>query len=1376
MSYFKLPLKPIDLLLILVGCVAVINATCENAHCPRFYNAECRDDHCESPPCEPHFFWRGKNVTLRCEAETCNTKTCADTRQCMEEVVTRPCPPGSSICRQYLNAKCVLMPIERQMSCSDITCKNGTVCRIRERLDRPYPVIVCIPTEKQTGCVNIHCEPGFSCVDEGNSITCVPILTTTEPPTVEPTSAETTIAQQTTAEPTTTETTEEPTIAETTTVEPTTAEDSCADITCTDGLVCTVLTVPSIPSLPPLTLCSINLTDIFEILLSCKDFESVCGEFPCIDSVQGGREISLFCSECEQRPFICPLDQPCTKLPTDLQTSLNITSACLPNSTLELGRNCTSRVEPCRGPAFYCAEAILENTVVASFCSEYLLYPTCEGVTCSSETICVEAQAGETQYTACLSPTLFGLEPTSAETTTVQQTTAEPTTAETTAVKPTSAETTTVQQTTVVPTTAETTSVEPTSAETTTAQQTTVVPTSAETTSVEPTTAEDSCADITCTDGLVCTVFTVPSIPSLPPLTQCSINLTDIFENILSCKNFGSVCGEFPCIDSVQGGREISLFCSECERRPFICPLDQPCTKLPTDLQTSLSITSACLPNSTIEFGRDCKSRVEPCRGPAFYCTEATLENNVVASFCSESLLYPTCEGVTCSSETICVEAQAGETQYTVCVSPTDFGLEPTSAETTTVQQTTAEPTIAEVTTAEPITTEQSTSTELPSTMGPVTPLRLAGPSCDVLNCPSSLPVCQSTQIPDLNSTIAVCVPQDTPTFLVNQVAQSINSTCEFLSCQDDEVCIEYFGDLVDSGTYCSQVNCSLSDNSSCPSDTTCAAAPISLLSAETSCIPDDVNFNFGINCTSDMAPICEPGLTCANTRKGEQMIGSYCTPIFSVVLTCNQIKCPEEYLCLQSTFDITPNLHFTQCQSPSVISSLLGCDNIQCEEGQQCVRNTETGIGECTTTMGPVTPLRFAGPSCDVLNCPSSLPVCQSTQIPDLNSTIAVCVPQDTPTFLVNQVAQSINSTCEFLSCQDDEVCIEYFGDLVDSGVYCSQVNCSLSDNSSCPSDTTCAAVPFSLLSAETSCIPDDVNFNFGINCTSDMAPICEPGLTCANTRKGEQMIGSYCTPIFSVVLTCNQIKCPEEYLCLQSTFDITPNLHFTQCQSLSVISSLLGCDNIQCEEGQQCVRNTETGIGECTSEDFTSRCANLRCTDGEVCNVLTVPSNPSATPFALCSFDLTDIFELLENFSCVNRGSFCGDFPCLDGVQGGRQVYRYCTGCEQNPSVCIPPNVCNKLPIDVATSLNVTSACLPNSTVEFGRDCKSREEPCLGPALYCTEATQGNTVVASLCLEFGIYPTCEGVTCDSENICAEVQAGELKYATCISPFLFGL
>ena len=1112
MSYFKLPLKPIDLLLILVGCVAVINANCEIAHCHRFYNAECRDDHCESPPCEPHFFWRGKNVTLRCEAETCDTKTCADTRQCMEEVVTRPCPPGSSPCRQYLNAKCVLMPMERPMTCSDITCNPGTVCRIRKRLDRPHPVIVCIPTEKQTACDNIHCEPGFSCVDEGNSITCVPILTAIEPPTVEPTSAETTTVQ--------------PTTAETTTVEPTTAE-----------------------------------------------------------------------------------------------------------------------------------------------------------------------------------------------TTTVQQTTAEPTTSDD---------------------------------------------------------FTSRCANLRCTDGEVCNVLTVPSNPSATPLALCSFNQTDIFEQLesFSCENIGFICGDFPCLDGVQGGRQVLSSCTGCD--PNVCTPPNACNKLPTDVATRLNVTSACLPNSTVEFGRDCKSREEPCLGPALYCTEATQGNTVVASLCSEFGFYPTCEGVTCDSETICAEVQAGEVKFATCASPFLFGLEPTTAETTTVQQTTAEPTIAEVTTAEPITTEQSTSTELPSTMGPVTPLRLAGQSCDVLNCPSSLPVCRSTQIPDLNSTIAVCVRQDTPTFLVNQVAQSINSTCEFLSCQDDEVCIEYFGDLVDNGTYCSQVNCSLSDNSSCPSDTTCAAAPISLLSAETSCIPDDVNFNFGISCASDMAPICEPGLTCANTRKGEQMIGSYCTPIFSVVLTCNQIKCPEEYLCLQSTFDITPNLHFTQCQSLSVISSLLGCDNIQCEEGQQCVRNTETGIGEYTTTMGPVTPLCFAGPSCDVLNCPSSLPVCRSTQIPDLNSTIAFCVPQDTPTFLVNQVAQSINSTCEFLSCQDDEVCIEYFGDLVDSGVYCSQVNCSLSDNSSCPSDTTCAAVPFSLLSAETSCIPDDVNFNFGINCTSDMAPICEPGLTCANTRKGEQMIGSYCTPIFSVVLTCNQIKCPEEYLCLQSTFDITPNLHFTQCQSLSVISSLLGCDNIQCEEGQQCVRNTETEIGECTSEDFTSRCANLRCTDGEVCNVLTVPSNPSATPLALCSFNQTDIFEQLESFSCENIGFICGDFPCLDGVQGGRQVLSSCTGCD--PNVCTPPNACNKLPTDVATRLNVTSACLPNSTVEFGRDCKSREEPCLGPALYCTEATQGNTVVASLCSEFGFYPTCEGVTCDSETICAEVQAGEVKFATCASPFLFGL
>ena len=478
MSYFKLPLKPIQLLLILVGCVAVINATCENAHCPRFYNAECRDDHCESPPCDPHFFWRGRNVTLRCEAETCNTKTCADTRQCMEEVITRPCPPGSSICRQYLNTKCVLMPIEHPMSCSDITtCNPGTVCRIRERLDRPYPVIVCIPTEKQTSCDNIHCKPGFSCVDKGNTIMCVPSLTTAEPTTVEPTSAETTTAQQTTVVPTT---------AETTTVEPTTAET---------------------------------------------------------------------------------------------------------------------------------------NT----------------------------------------------LEPTTAANTTAQETTADPTTAETNTVEPTSAETTTAQQTTA-----------------------------------------------------------------------------------------------------------------------------------------------------------------------------------------------------------------------------------------------TVEPTSTEVTTAESITTEHSTSTELPSPMGTL---------CDELTCVSQAQFCEIIQVPEYNFTTANCASQEDLTEFESLVSTNPDKTCDMQSCQEEEICIEFSGNNLDAGGYCSRLSCDQTDNSSCPTDANCIQLPVSFrVLGETACVPDTVDLRLGINCGSDFAPNCEPGKYCADIRLSGLMIGSFCSLVLSGVRTCDEIECPEQFVCVETSYESIPALKLAGC------------------------------------------------------------------------------------------------------------------------------------------------------------------------------------------------------------------------------------------------------------------------------------------------------------------------------------------------------------------------------------------------------------------------------------------------------------------------------
>ncbi len=79
---------------------------CANgARCPRFLNSECRVNTCDGV-CQPNFFFRGRNVTDRCETgHTCATRTCSSRRVCVDEVVESCNRRGR--CRQRLVGRCV---------------------------------------------------------------------------------------------------------------------------------------------------------------------------------------------------------------------------------------------------------------------------------------------------------------------------------------------------------------------------------------------------------------------------------------------------------------------------------------------------------------------------------------------------------------------------------------------------------------------------------------------------------------------------------------------------------------------------------------------------------------------------------------------------------------------------------------------------------------------------------------------------------------------------------------------------------------------------------------------------------------------------------------------------------------------------------------------------------------------------------------------------------------------------------------------------------------------------------------------------------------------------------------------------------------------
>ena len=197
------------LIVVLAASSSVAEATCVNATCSRFFNAQCDDNHCDKPPCPPHFFFRGRNVTDRCDIETCKEKKCNENRRCMEELRTVECEGDQSSCRQYIKARCVSLLPPRPTKCSDIQCTSDEICRFRERENR-RPVVRCVQLSKQTSCTHHQCEPGFTCVENKPNISCEKIAT--EQPT------ETSTTQSTT----------------TTDVGPSTTEptDACSDFQC----------------------------------------------------------------------------------------------------------------------------------------------------------------------------------------------------------------------------------------------------------------------------------------------------------------------------------------------------------------------------------------------------------------------------------------------------------------------------------------------------------------------------------------------------------------------------------------------------------------------------------------------------------------------------------------------------------------------------------------------------------------------------------------------------------------------------------------------------------------------------------------------------------------------------------------------------------------------------------------------------------------------------------------------------------------------------------------------------------------------------------------------------------------------------------------
>jgi len=397
----------LSLLLLLGACTAAICGNCLNTTCDRFYNADCRDDHCNDASCSPHFFFRGSNVTNRCYIETCKEKKCSVYRQCEEEIVTLPCPPDGGKCRQLLKSRCVLLP--RPMSCSDIKCGQGQICRFRERPNR-HSIVRCASMEKQQSCTNLHCSDGHECVEQKLGIKCIPVhptspeyITTTledDDPTT-PTSSGSGSGSQSCDGAvcpasqhciTSTNSSFEGCI-------PSHVNASCEGLSCpSEAPICNLATHTGFNNL---TVAScITQDQVMEYKESRRGFQNSCERecerngLTCADLCQGDNiPVRLDCTmfNCREAKNMCRRDHVCQDISGVLAEVLLADSICTPSAVM-IDVTCDSDISPKCTPGMTCTEYKIAGTVVGSFCDSGVLPQLpCISRSCPGETdVCTE--------------------------------------------------------------------------------------------------------------------------------------------------------------------------------------------------------------------------------------------------------------------------------------------------------------------------------------------------------------------------------------------------------------------------------------------------------------------------------------------------------------------------------------------------------------------------------------------------------------------------------------------------------------------------------------------------------------------------------------------------------------------------------------------------------------------------------------------------------------------------------------------------------------------------------------------------------------------------------------------------------------------------
>ena len=293
---------------------------CAGTQCPRFLNAECRENPCHGL-CTPNFFREnGRNVTDRCDIERCSEKLCPGKRQCVEEIVPASCPKTKKgQCRQYIKSRCILPP-PPTTDCSQITCGQDMYCR-----EKRVGGVMCAQARN---CFQLKCDEGFVCLEmEGG-----PMCTINKP-------------------------------------------TSCEEANCPEGTVCSEFNVPSrdIAIAQCLPKATADRLPVFGNQFSCSSGFPVCNKDTevCTGIFLDGHRLTIGCNgvNCTTSdPTSCPHDRVCSEPPPDLVKMLQIpfTGTCTPRQFV-YSRTCATTINPCPDN-LACLDIVYENTTIGITC------------------------------------------------------------------------------------------------------------------------------------------------------------------------------------------------------------------------------------------------------------------------------------------------------------------------------------------------------------------------------------------------------------------------------------------------------------------------------------------------------------------------------------------------------------------------------------------------------------------------------------------------------------------------------------------------------------------------------------------------------------------------------------------------------------------------------------------------------------------------------------------------------------------------------------------------------------------------------------------------------------------------------------------------